>query len=162
MNAVRATGATQVVIANGVDWAHKLDQWLTHKPTDATGNLIAGVHIYSDGGCNNQSCWDSSIANVAAMVPVVTGELGERDCQHAFIDGYMTWADSHGVGYLGWAWNAPPELNPADFRKSLPSLITDATGTPSALRAGPPRPPAAAQSVVPNHGRAPERLRAAS
>ena len=40
LNAVRATGAQQIVIAGGVDWAHKLDQWLAKKPSDPTGNLI--------------------------------------------------------------------------------------------------------------------------
>ncbi len=129
LNAVRTTGATQIVIANGIDWAHKLDQWLTHKLTDATGNLIAGVHLYNNGGCTDQSCWNSTIANVAAMVPVVTGELGEVDCQHGFIDGYMTWADTHGVGYLGWAWNAQ---NCSTF----PSLVTDNNGTPSMFGQG--------------------------
>ena len=129
LNAVRTTGATQVVIANGVNWAHKLDQWLTHKPTDATGNLMAGVHLYNNGGCTNQSCWDSTIANVAAMVPVVTGELGEFDCGHGFIDGYMTWADTHGVGYLGWAWN-PQSCS------TFPGLITDAAGTPTMFGQG--------------------------
>jgi hypothetical protein len=129
LNAVRGTGANQIVIANGVDWAHKLDQWLTHKPSDPTGNLIAGVHIYNDGACNTQSCWDSSISPVAAMVPVITGELGERDCAHTFIDSYMAWADPLKVNYLGWAWN-PQNCS------TFPALVTDTNGTPSAFGQG--------------------------
>jgi hypothetical protein len=129
VTAVRSTGATQIIVAGGVDWAHKLDQWLTHKPTDSTGNLIAGVHLYNDGACNTQSCWDSSITPVATSFPVITGELGERDCAHSFIDGYMSWADMHGVNYLGWAWN---NQNCSSF----PALVTDNNGTPSAFGQG--------------------------
>ena len=129
LNAVRATGANQIIIAGGVDWAHKLDSWIAHKPADGTGNLIAGLHIYNDGACNTQSCWDSTVAGVAASVPVLTGELGERDCAHGFIDGFMTWADSHGLSYLGWAWN------PQDCG-SFPALISNVDGTPTAFGQG--------------------------
>ena len=42
---------------------------------------------------------------MAAKVPVVTGEFGENDCAHGYADGYMAWADAHGLSYLGWTWN---------------------------------------------------------
>jgi hypothetical protein len=38
---------------------------------------------------------------VAEKVPLLTGELGENDCQHGFIDAFMGWADHEGVSYLG-------------------------------------------------------------
>jgi hypothetical protein len=129
VTAVRSAGANQIIIVNGIDWAHKLDQWLTKKPSDPANNLIAGVHIYNDGACNTQSCWDSSITPVATSFPVITGELGERDCAHSFIDGYMAWADMHGVSYLGWAWN---NQNCSTF----PALVSDNNGTPSAFGQG--------------------------
>ena len=105
LDAVRGTGAKQVVIAGGLSYANKLDGWLAHKPTDPTGNLMAGFHVYNDGSCADTGCWNGVVAGVAQQVPSVTGEVGERDCSHGFIDGYMSWADTHGVGYLGWAWN---------------------------------------------------------
>src|SRR6201999_2440000 len=97
LDAVRGTGAKQVVIAGGLDYANKLDGWLAHAPTDPTGNLMAGFHLYDNGACNNADCWNGVVAQVAAQVPIVTGELGQRDCNHGFIDGYMSWADAHGV-----------------------------------------------------------------
>jgi hypothetical protein len=41
----------------------------------------------------------------------------------------MNWADSHGVGYLGWTWN---NWNCS----SGPSLISDYDGTPTNFGAG--------------------------
>ena len=64
--------------------------------------LVASFHLYNFSGCSTQSCWDSTVAPVATQVPVVTGEMGENDCAHGFVDGYMSWADAHHVSYLGW------------------------------------------------------------
>jgi endoglucanase len=129
LTAVRNTGADQIVIANGVNWSAKLDGWLSHKLTDPKNNLVAGNHMYNDNGCHDMNCWNNAPTNVAAMVPLVTGELGERDCQSAFIKTYMDWADSHGVSYLGWAWN------PQDCAK-FPALISNVDGTPTAFGQG--------------------------
>jgi hypothetical protein len=61
---------------------------------------------------------------------LITGENGENDCAHGFVDAYMAWADGVGVSYLGWAWN------PYDC-KTFPALITDyATGAPTAFGQG--------------------------
>jgi endoglucanase len=62
-------------------------------------------------------------------VPVVTGENGESDCAHGYVDSYMAWADAHGISYLGWTWN------PWDC-SSGPALISDWNGTPTPYGAG--------------------------
>jgi hypothetical protein len=130
VNAVRATGATNVLMAGGLAWASDLTQWLANKPSDPLGNLAASVHTYNFSGCNASSCWTSSLQSVAAQVPLITGEMGENDCAHGYIDSYMAWADAQGVSYLGWAWNS-------DFAcTSGPGLITDYTGTPTAFGTG--------------------------
>ena len=91
------------------------------------------MHIYNFSQCDTASCWNQTIAPVAApvaaQVPVVTGEVGENDCGDSFIDSYMAWADVHDVSYLGWAWNT------ADC-SSFPALITSYAGTPTAFGAG--------------------------
>jgi endoglucanase len=113
--AVRGTGATNVVMAGGLSYSGDLSQWLAYKPTDSTGNLAASFHSYNFSNCHDSTCWSSQLQPVAAQVPIITGELGENDCQAAnmfevagadYINGFMTWADSNGVSYLGWAWNA--------------------------------------------------------
>jgi hypothetical protein len=130
LDAVRATGAQNVVMAGGLGWSGDLSGWLANKPNDATGNLAASFHTYNMTTCATMACWTSVIAPVAAQVPVITGELGENDCAHGYIDQYMSWADSAGVSYLGWAWNA-------DFScGGGPGLISDWNGTPTAFGAG--------------------------
>jgi hypothetical protein len=106
VNAVRATGASNVIMTAGLTWTNDLTQWLTFKPTDSAGNLVASWHSYNFNACVNTTCWDSTIGTTAAQVPVVAGEIGQNTCAHDYIDQVMTWADAHGVGYLAWTWNA--------------------------------------------------------
>jgi hypothetical protein len=129
VNSVRATGATNVIMLGGLAYSNDLTQWLTYKPTDSTGNLMAFAHIYNFNSCSSTSCYDSQMAPVAASVPLALTEIGENDCGHSFIDTIMNWADSHGVSYLGWTWN--------NWDCSTgPSLITDYTGTATAFGQG--------------------------
>ena len=128
LNAVRASGATQPVIAGGLAWSNDLSGWLAHRPADPAGQLAASLHMYQFNTCGTMNCWVSQVAPVAAVVPVVTGELGETDCAGAFISAFMNWADSSGVSYVGWTWDT------WDCR-SGPALITDYAGTPTAFGA---------------------------
>ena len=105
VNAVRGTGASNVIMLGGLAWSNDLSQWLTYKPTDSANNLVAAWHTYNFNACSNTSCWDTQVAPVAAQVPVVAGEIGQNSCAHDYIDQVMSWADSHGIGYLAWTWN---------------------------------------------------------
>ncbi len=129
LDAVRATGNTNVVLIGGLAYSNDLTQWLQYKPTDPTGNLAAFAHIYNFNSCSNTSCFDSQLAPVAAQVPLTLSEIGENDCSHGFIDTLMNWGDSHGVGYLGWTWNNWD-------CSSGPSLISDYNGTATAYGQG--------------------------
>jgi endoglucanase len=129
VNAVRATGNTDVILIGGLAYSNDLTQWLQFKPSDPTGNLAAFAHIYNFNTCSSTSCFDSQLAPVAAQVPLTLSEIGENDCASGFVNTVMNWADSHGVGYLGWTWNNWD-------CSSGPSLITDYTGTPTNFGAG--------------------------
>jgi len=129
VNSVRATGATNVILLGGLEYSNDLTQWLQFKPTDSTGNLAAFAHIYNFNSCSNTSCYDSQLAPVAAQVPLTLSEIGENDCASGFITTIMNWADSHGVGYLGWTWNNWD-------CSSGPSLISDYNGTATAFGQG--------------------------
>jgi endoglucanase len=106
VNAVRATGAGNVLMIGGLEWANDLREWLTYKPTDPMNNIAASWHAYSNNACASVSCWDTQVAPVIAQVPVVLGEFGEEGCGFTYMQTLANWADSHGVSYLAWTWNA--------------------------------------------------------
>jgi endoglucanase len=125
VNAVRSTGATNVLMLGGEQWSNDLTGWLQYKPTDPDNNLAVSWHSYSFNACSNQSCWNSQIAPVIAQVPLIAGEIGETDCTGNYINPLTTWLDSQQSSYIAWAWNA-------DFGCGAgPGLITDYAGTPT-------------------------------
>jgi hypothetical protein len=105
VDAVRGTGARNVILVSGNAYADDLTKWLAHRPNDPTGNLGAAWHSYSYGSCRDAACWNAQVAPVAAVVPVVALEIGETDCQGDYVEPLMNWLDGHGIGYLGWTWN---------------------------------------------------------
>ena len=128
LDAVRSAGAHQPVLAGGLAWSSDLSGWASHRPIDPQHQVAASFHLYNFAGCSTQRCWDAQVAPVAAVAPVVTGELGEDDCAGGFINGYMGWADAHGVSYLGWTWDTWP-------CGSGPALISSYSGTPTGFGA---------------------------
>ncbi|MET7454280.1 cellulase family glycosylhydrolase [Streptomyces sp. NPDC005574] len=124
VDAVRSTGAKNTIMAGGLAYSNDLSQWLTYRPTDPAGNLAAAYHVYNFNTCSNESCWNSTLAPVAAQVPLVAGEIGENTCSHGFVDQVMKWFDDRGLSYLGWTWNTWD-------CSSGPSLISDYGGTPT-------------------------------
>ena len=130
VNAVRSTGANNVLMLGGEEYSNDLGSWLANEPTDPDHNLVASFHDYNFNTCINQSCWGTTVASVIASVPVIAGEIGENDCASGFINPLMSFLDSQHTSYLAWAWNA-------DFNcSSGPGLITDYTGTPTNYGAG--------------------------
>jgi len=108
VDAVRGTGARNVLALDGVAYADSLARWARYAPHDPLHALVAGWHPYSFNACaGHPSCWDATVAPLAAQVPVLLTEMGEDDCSARYIDRLMAWADRHGLGYLAWTWNTP-------------------------------------------------------
>lgn len=128
VNAIRASGARQPVIATGIGSGNDLSSWLRYKPYDPAHELVAGLHAYSFLRCITVGCWNKNVEPVARSVPVVATEFGEADCEAAFINRFMDWADSAGVSYLGWSWT------PTGCR--APALISSWQGQPTAYGEG--------------------------
>ena len=78
VNAVRSTGANNVIMLGGLKWSKDLTGWLSHEPADSDHNLAASWHSYNFNACNTRSCWTAQIAPVIAKVPVIAGEIGEK------------------------------------------------------------------------------------
>jgi hypothetical protein len=125
VDAIRGTGATNPIIVTGTNWGSQLDQWLQFKPNDPLNQLAAGWHSYGDGlDCQNEACWNSTLANVLQHAPIVATEIGEFDCAHGYIDRVTNFLDQSFQGYLAWSWG------PFDCASS-PALLSDWNGNSS-------------------------------
>lgn len=73
VDAVRATGAKNVVIAGGLDWAYDLSGVLKGFALDEKGGngIMYATHIYPW-----KSQWEQKVGRVAEKYPVLVGEVG--------------------------------------------------------------------------------------
>jgi aryl-phospho-beta-D-glucosidase BglC (GH1 family) len=137
LNAVRATGSTNVVLTSALSYASAIYNWLEYKPTDPAGQLGAVWHAYSvpaypaQVDCVNMpgcsaTIMSSAIAIKAAGYPVVITEFGDTigGSTAPWASVLLPFADTHGISYLGWAWDTWSGM-------SANVLITDAAGTPT-------------------------------
>jgi endoglucanase len=123
--AVRGTGATNIVILGGIDWAYDLTGVLTH-PIAGAMNLAYAVHPYYNNG-KMPGDWAADWGAVLPMFPVIVTEFGRIDgsCDAGYAQQVLQYANSHQLSWIGWAWY------PKDC--SFPSLITGFDGTPTAV-----------------------------
>ncbi len=105
VDAIRKTGATQLILLGGVEYSNALTQWQQYRPEDPQENLGAAWHIYNFNGCADQACWEAAPQRLSSAVPVVATEIGQDDCEGAFISPLMSFLDQHASGYLAWSWN---------------------------------------------------------
>jgi hypothetical protein len=126
IDVVRISGAHQPIMLGGLQWANDNSGWAGNAPTDPDNQLIVSEHTYGASPTNEASPCEGScratLAQLAATHPVVTGELGEVDCGHDYIDDYMSWADAHGIGYIGGAFNA---IADGSYQCESPALLAD-------------------------------------
>jgi endoglucanase len=136
LDSVRATGASNVVMAGGPQFAGDLDEWLRFAPVDPLDQLAASIHIYwrnpahpDFSPCYLASCWSGVLAPLAERVPIVAGEVGELDCGDTLYPPFLEFADRHEISYLAWAWFVGSCAHE-------PSLISNYSGTATAYGAG--------------------------
>jgi hypothetical protein len=141
VNAVRKTGAENLLMIGGLGYASQLTLWPKYVPTDTLSppNIAASWHVYDDqGGCTSDLatsvqdflCPDGNLGAGEVMkagYPIVVGETGFYSCSgstgQAWWPGFLGWADSQGIGFVAWAWSDAND----------PQLLSDVTSfTPSA------------------------------
>ena len=99
--------------------------WLRSRTTDPAKQLIAEAHVYGKNSCATAACFNSSMAPITKVLPLIFGETGETydasDCGSHYVSTFMDWADRHGVGYETWTW---------DTWRNCGALIGSYNGTP--------------------------------
>jgi endoglucanase len=126
VNAVRSTGAANVLMLGGEEYSNDLTDWLQYKPTDPDNNLAASWHSYNFNTCDTQSCWTSEVEPVMEQVPMIAGEIGENDRAGTYIDSLTSWLESENTSFLAWTWD-----DWANGCSTGSTLITDYSDDPT-------------------------------
>ena len=130
IDAVRSTGANNIVIAGGLGWAGDLSGVAEgYELTDPTGNGI----MYSWHQYNWHKGWDKTVLPVAAKHPILVGEVGADTKKMDFIphdiqeDPY-TWVpdmlgfiQEHRLNWTAWCFHP----------RATPVMISDWDYTPT-------------------------------
>jgi len=148
VNVIRAQGATQPVILGGISYNSDLSQVLAYLPGDSVNQLIASAHIYDFAeGAAVDAMFTSQLEPIAARLPVIVGELGERNCDSgsgAYTSHVLSLINSEAakgnlIGVLGWTWNAHTAASTGwscptgPYGDGGPLLIRDYFGTPTVM-----------------------------
>lgn len=132
---VRATGANNPVIINGLDYAYDLS-FVNDSFSVKGTNIIYGSHPYNDKGASGYTGPGGSFENnfrwVLGKYPLIFTEFGDNqsaDYQYPYhyLDAYtlsLNYASQNNLHYTSFAWWVEP-TNPA-----FPTLISDWNGTP--------------------------------
>jgi len=138
LNAVRATGATNVVLTSTLGYAGDLGGWLQYHPTDTLNPSQVGAvwHTYPGPSAANEAncsglpaCSTQLLADTVAIraagYPVVITEFGDPSggTTAPWSAVLLPFADLNGVSYMAWTWN--PWVGTTYY------LITDAAGDPT-------------------------------
>jgi hypothetical protein len=129
LNAVRASGASNVCLIGGLSGASDLSQWLSFAPLDPLQQIAASWHDYS--GPAGQGA--NAAAILAAGIPVVIGETGDASADGTIsapvISAVTEWADQNGASVLAWAWDHWTHADGTPGSANI--LIKDGVGTPT-------------------------------
>jgi endoglucanase len=133
-DAVRGTGANNVVIAGGLSWAYDLSA------VGASGyhidgyNIMYATHPYSMSGGDAPGGWEGSFGHLETsdFAPVIATEFGDgrTQCTGDWDQQLIRFADNHHASWTAWAWY--PGVRTTDPQGCLfPALISDWSATPT-------------------------------
>ncbi len=128
LDTIRATGARNVVIAGGLDWAYDFSGILAGRQlSDPKGNgVIYANHCYDNKG-DSVYAWIAKMEQATAKLPVIVSEFGGNSgpSKRVPADNWLLHVlqaiDDHQWSYTAW------DLHPA----AGPALISDWNYTPS-------------------------------
>ncbi|MFZ4115477.1 MAG: glycoside hydrolase family 5 protein [Chthoniobacterales bacterium] len=135
-NAVRGTGANNICIVSGLDYAYDLS--FVNDTFCVTGsNIVYCSHPYNQKGeagyTGAGGTFAHDFAGILGKHPIVFTEFGVNDNSY-FPAGYqsiyatiLAYANANHISYSGFAWWVDSDLSKAN---SFPDLIADWSGTP--------------------------------
>jgi len=126
-DAVRATGAQNLVLIGGLNWAYDLGQAGLPGNRVTGYNIVYATHPYTDTNrfTRPPSDWNRAFGFLTATDPVVVTEFGVLDdttvCTTDYQQQVIAYADAHFAGWTSWWW----------FPVGCLALINDWSGTPT-------------------------------
>jgi hypothetical protein len=121
LEAVRNTGADNVVIAGGLDWAYDLSG-VPAQELDGY-NVAYATHPYDLFG-KTPTAWQADWGFLTQTHAVIVTEFGSFDCNATYTSDLIAFAAERDVSWTAWAWYP----GGCDF----PSLIENWGATPTA------------------------------
>ena len=118
---VRSTGANNLVVIGGLNWAYDLSGVPTHRVVG--NNIVYNTHPYNYPG-KQPSDWDSGFGALTETDPVIATEFGNYDCTTGYYQSFVNYAQTHQVSWTAWAW-FPGGCG-------FPGIVSDWDGTPNA------------------------------
>lgn len=140
VNAVRATGATNVILHGSLSRSADLELWQEHKAVDPINQMAASWHafpgrdakwgdkcyLYPSPWCDDRS-YRFAARIIAANYPVIVTEFGDRNAPGTkgapFASALLPQLDKMGISYLAWTFTV------GDLPDYL--LIKDNLGSPT-------------------------------
>jgi hypothetical protein len=128
VNAVRGTGANNLVLVAGINWGFDLSQ-LSQYPITGS-NIVYDSHPYPYQGKDTTAEWDAAFGYLTSTHPVISAEFGEYDGQSGFESMAVNYFDQHMMGWIAWSWYSTGQ----DYlhESGYPQLVSDYNGTPLA------------------------------
>lgn len=123
LDAVRGTGAQNIVIVAGINWGFDLSKVTNYDLPG--GNIVYDTHPYPYDE-KQAASWDSFFGNLSDDYPVISAENGQYDCKSDYMRKLYDYFDQHNIGWIGWAWSQGNSVC------GYPLLTQDMQGTPSA------------------------------
>ncbi|HEU0002135.1 MAG TPA: cellulase family glycosylhydrolase [Ktedonobacteraceae bacterium] len=123
VNAVRGTGATNLVLVAGMDWGYDLSQ-ITKFPIAGT-NVVYDTHPYPYTE-KLPNTWNAAFGTISKTHPVISAESGQYDCGTGYMSQLLAYFDAHQISWSAWAWVVQGS------QCGYPLLIRDYRGTPTA------------------------------
>jgi hypothetical protein len=121
-DSVRATGAENIVIIGGLNYAFDLSGVDDNRINGY--NIVYATHVYNFAD-KQPPTWEYNWGYLTATDPVFITEFGNQaDCSANYTQEVVNHAAMRGLSWTAWAWY----VGGCEF----PSLITDWSGVPSA------------------------------
>jgi aryl-phospho-beta-D-glucosidase BglC (GH1 family) len=126
-DAIRLTGAQNLVLVSGLDWAYDLSGVDSGYALNGT-NIVYATHVYT-AWHNTVADWDRHFGAVAQHHPVAVTEFGSTDCSTPRTQALLQYlyapdgVAADRISWTMWGWNSPGDC-------SQPSIISDWNGTP--------------------------------